>query len=375
MDLQFTRTFGLGKNVSEKYYSWDYQFNAKNDWKGLIFGNSQHSSTKKPTIISAFEFIMRGNPIAFFLGLFGMFIIFFSRKEYRNYIVFFVLSILFVLPFLASIILLPKHYIFLEILFIPAGGLAIDVFSKKIERLKSSSGRYIYLFIIIFAFYYLGLTSQTTLGATHFYGKNHLTQMIELKEKIPDNALIVADSRIYRGRIHWAFYGKPYLEANELVNLFAKKDEIPGNEIPVEIYFFECILDDCGWGTIKDNQELNTSMESITSFFQSGGKLIGKISEPYEDEPYYYGLGKKIDVINVYNAKIPLKEAILQYAKQPKEWFLYPIGYKPKDKLFDNYNAVGFGVLLDKIAHFIVLLSLILAFLGPIYTVYLIRKK
>src|SRR3989338_4276799 len=32
MDLQFTRTLGLGKDISAQYYAWDHQFNAKNDW-------------------------------------------------------------------------------------------------------------------------------------------------------------------------------------------------------------------------------------------------------------------------------------------------------------------------------------------------------
>jgi len=377
LDLQFSRTFGIGKDKSAQYYSWDHQFNAKNDWLGLIFGNPEHSASEKPSIISAFEFIMRGDPLAFFFGLAGLLFIFIYKKDKKDYFVFFLASIIFVLPFLASIMLLPKHYIFLELLLLPCAAFALNGFNDRVTRfMKRSSLKIIIIILFLFSLIYLGTTPQLSLGAHHFYGKGHIAQIMDLKKEIPDNALIVVDSRIYRGRINWPFQGKSYLEASDFVKLLQEKDKLPGKDIGLDIYFFECVKDDCGWGTVKDQPEFNQSMESIVSFFKNGGSLVKKISEPYEEKPYYpFFYGEREDIINVYKAKIPLKDSILLITKQPKNWFLYDIGYEPKEKQFDYYNTTGIDVLIDKTAHFVVFLSLIFAFLSPLYVIYPLFRK
>ncbi len=378
MDLQFTRTLGLGKNISEQYYGWDYQFNAKNDWRGSILGNSAHSAATQPTIISAFEFIFKGDPINFLLGTLGILMILAYRKENRNYLVFFILSILFVMPFLASIILLPKHYIFLEILLIPAAALALSELNLKISK-KFNRNISIYSVILLFlaALLYLGATPQLSLSANHFYGKSHIAQIMEFKEEaIPKDALIIADSRIYRGRINWAFYGRPYFEGTDFLSLLSQMESLPGKEITVDTYFFECIKDDCGWGTVKNQPEFNTSMEQLTSFFSSGGKILKKISEPYEEKPYFPLLvGEKEDIINIYYGKIKIKDSAFLLASQPKNWFLYDIGYEPKENQFDYYEAKGPNIILNKLAHIIAFLALIIALLSPIYAFYLIFKN
>ncbi|MDO8509309.1 MAG: glycosyltransferase family 39 protein [Nanoarchaeota archaeon] len=376
LDLQFTRSLGLGKNISEQFYGWDHQFNAKNDWKGLIFGNSQHSSAKKPTIISSFEFILKGDPVIFLLGWGGIILITVYRKNYRPYVLLFLTSIFFALPFLASIILLPKHYIFMEVLLAPLAGFIVSEISHKIS--KRNSIQIIFASLFIFSLFYLGTTPQQSLGAHHFYGKSHMAQFMDFKDdKIPQNALIIADSRIYRGRINWPLQGRPYLEGTDFLNLLSKKDEIPGKEITVDIYFIECIKDDCGWGTIKDQPELNATMESLVNLFKINGQLMETISEPYEEEAYFPVLkNRKEDILNVYRGSMTLKDSIILLASQPKNWFLYDIGYKPIERQFDYYHAQGFyNNALDKLAHWIVVLALIITSLSPIYVFYLIVKK
>ena len=82
------------------------------------------------------------------------------------------------------------------------------------------------------------------------------------------------------------------------------------------------------------------------------------------------------ETINVYKSKIQMKDSILTLASQPKSWFLYDIGFLPKEKQFDYYETSNiFDKSLDRIAHWIVLLSLILSFISPIYIIYLFRKK
>lgn len=377
LDLQFTRTFGLGKDVSAQYYSWDHQFNAKNDWAGLIFGNSTNSGSDTPTLLQAVNYIRIGDPINFYLGILGLLILIFYRnreKSNRQYIWFFAFSILFALPFLASIILLPKHYVFLEILIAPMGAVAINKFNERFFKSSERCMKIILILLLIISLVFLGLPAKNT--NTHFYGKSHVAQIIDFKEKnIPENALIIADSRIYRGRLHWLAYGRPYLEGIEFSQFINQQDKIPGNIIPLEIYYFECIPDDCGWGGNQVQEEFNNSMESLTDFFKQNGQLIKKISEPIREESYFPLSDKKIDIVNIYSAKIQIKDSIVAFANEPKEWFLYNIGYQPIEKQFDYYETHNIlDKLLDKIAHWIALMALFLAFMSPFYIVYLLKK-
>jgi 4-amino-4-deoxy-L-arabinose transferase-like glycosyltransferase len=375
LDLQFTRTLGLGKNISEQYYGWDYQFSAKNDWKGMLLGKSIHRDNQgPPLIIEAINIIRLANPLNFYLGILGIILIAFSRKKYRNYLAFFFLSMLFVLPFLASIILLGKHYLFLEILLIPMSALTLNEINVKTTKvLKKDKTKAIMLIVLLFSLFYLGLNE----GLEAFYSKSHIAQIIEFKDlNMPKESLIVADSRIYRGRINWFSQGRPYLEGTSFVSAINQQDTIAGEALLTDTYFIECITDDCGWGTVKNQPEFNASMESLTDFFKENGQLVKTISEP-EEKPYYpLFKGNKMEIINIHKAIIPIKQSVIAFANQPKEWFLYNAGYYPVDQNFDYYETHNFiDFLLDSIAHWIVLIALILASIAPIYVIHKIIKR
>ncbi len=387
LDLQFTRVTGLGKDISAQYYSWDVQFEAKNDWLGLILPNSFSSkSYNRPMLLVAINYIRLGDPIIFYLGLIGLVLILINkqyRKEKKDYLVFFFLGILFVLPFLASIILLPKHYIFLELFLIPVGAFSLYEISKKISKSVGKDVTKVSIVIVLlFSLILLGLQTipfiYSSNAAYHFYGKSHVAQVIDFKEEnIPENSLIVADSRIYRGRINWFSQGRPYLEGTDFIRLVNQQDQIPGNPVSINTFFIECVIDDCGWGGGQVQGEFNTSMESLADFFKQNGQLVRTIYEPEREKSYFPLLSNnKIELTRIYSAQIQIKDSIITFANQPKNWFLYDIGYQPKEKQFDYYNTNGiFDTLLNKIAHWIVLFAVISAFLSPLYVVYLIFKN
>src|SRR3989344_2336598 len=377
LDLQFTRTLGLGKNISAQYYSWDHQFEAKNDWRGLFLGNSTNYGSPTPTLWVALNFVRHGDPINFYLGILGLCLLIFSRKYPKDYLIFFILTIIFILPFLASIILLPKHYLFLELIIIPPAAIAITEIISKLNGLFKFKKD---LTLPILAL--LGLVFLIWLGfpyGDHVYGKSHIAQMIEFKEdNIPINSLIIGDSRIYRGRIHWAFNSRPYLEGITFIEMANSLENLPGQTTPIEVFFFECIPDDCGWGTIRDQPDFNATMEQLTQFFKKEGKLIETLTEPNWDRTYYPIISRNdnIKIINIYKAVLPLKQSLVDLAKSPKNWFLSDIGYKPKEKQFDYYKTHNFlDGLLAKLARFVVILAVCLAFLSIPYTIYLTLKK
>src|SRR3989344_1108239 len=375
LDLQFTRVLGLGKDVSAQYYSWDSQFEAKNSWKGLIFGDTKHVASGEPLLLTAINFIRIGDPVSFYLGLIGVVLILFRRKKDNNYLLFTLLSVLFVLPFLASIILLSKHYIFLEIFLIPLGAVSIDSFSTKIN--KGGSQKYTKYLVILLIFSSIILLGITNNGRqSYFYGKSDVAQIIEFKnEKIPESSIIIVDGRIYRGRTNWIGVGRPYLEAADFIQFLNKQEELPGEKSTLDIYYIECAFDDCGWGTVKDQPGLNESMESLTNFFKQNGQVVGRISEPNGQENYFPGSANKINTINIYNAKLNVKSVLFSVASQPKEWFLYTIGYNPVYDQFDYYEVHGWSDrLLEMVAHAVARLALILSLASLVYLVILIRR-
>ncbi len=374
LDLQFTRALGLGKNISEQYYGWDYQFNAKNDWRGVFLGNSIHQGGKGlPLLLQAINFFRENNPLNFYLGILGIFVILFVRKQYKNYILFFFFSILFILPFLASIILLGKHFIFLDILLVPFTATLLNELSVLISRIYKKSTFIIIVLLIGSSLIILGLNY----GLEPFYAKSHIAQMIDFKDSnIPKNSLIIIDSRVYRGRINWVAQGRPYFEGTDFLSVINQQDKLPGNPSAIDVYYFECVPDDCGWGTVKNQPDFNASMESLTDFFKQNARLVATIEEP-EEKPYYPLIkGNKMKIINIYNTKISAKDSLLALANQPKVWFLYSTNYMPVEEQFDYYKTNDLlDKLLDKIAHLIAIIALILTFISIIYVIYLIFKE
>ncbi len=371
LDLHFTRTLGLGKNNSAEYYSWDPIFERKSSWAGLFFGDERHIVSGIPLLLGAAGFIRKADPINFYLGLIGIVMLFFRQKDKRKYLVFFLLNILFIFPFLAANILLAKHFLFLEILLVHLSALPVAHLNYKFELKNKKYPKYMFLLLLLLS---LILLAQLSSGVTHFYGKSHIAKMIEFKEEnIPANSLIVADSRIYRGRINWAFQGRPYLEGFDFIQITNSQEQFPGEAFKVETYFFECIPDDCGWGSVKDQPEFNASMESLADFFKENGQLITKINEPNMQEKYYPFVGKEKEIVAVYKADLFLKEDVLSIANQPKNWWIYSVGFEPREEQFDYYKtSTTFDSLLNNFAHLIVWLALILAFISPLYAVYLI---
>ena len=368
LDLHFTQMFGLGKEKSAQYYSFDAQFEAKNSWAGLFFGDTKHAASGPPLLLVAINYIRVADPFVFFAGIIGLIIILFYRKQHRDYAALFGLSILFVLPFLSSIILLPKHYLFLELFMIPISAFAvfsITEYAKK--RFGKNIFKLLILLSIIISFIWLGLANAGT--TTHFFGKSAITKVIEFKEeKIPELSLIVSDSRIYRGQAHWMSYGRPYLEAQSYIEIMNIQDGLPGLIVQTPVFFIECVPEDCGWGTIKDQPELNQSMEQLTALFNQQGVIVRSFTEPLKDFSYYpWQNEKERSRFNIYLATIPIKAQALALASHPKEWFLYEIGYKNPEAQFDYYSTNN---LLYKTARIIILLSMILSVMSILYVLY-----
>ncbi len=372
LDLQFTKFLRLGEDKAAQYYSWLGNWNESAAWSAfLIPKTNKIDSSGYPLSIVVLKQLQAVTPFIFYTSLLSLLLLVLKKNSLvKEYSKLFILLILFAFPFLASSIALVKHFLFFELFMIPLTGSLLVSFINRSKNKNLTTIFFITLFCIS-----LFLLSRPTTVFIQVFGMGRTAQIIDFRDKAINNIdLIVSDGRIYRGETFWGFYGKPFLEATVFLQLMNDQSKLPGKNITEQVYFVECVYDDCGWGTIKDQPEFNASMESLTDFFKKNGQLVDTIYEPNRENPYLPPLyGKKAEAVRIYKLALPMKSSIVEFAAQPKNWFMYDIGYEPKEKQFDYYYPTTFfQYLLDLLAHLIVKLSLILAIISPLTILYLI---
>ncbi len=370
LDFQFTRVFGLGEERAAKFYSWDAGWGAKADFKGFFLGNSiQLPWSTWPSSIWALTFILYNDPLVFILGFFGL-ILLFNRN--REYVIFFLSFVFIPFFYLASIILLSKHYIFLLVFLIPSAAFSLDLIFKKIKGAVKVK----YIVIALFLFYIIFLGFKIPHTHNHFYVESAIGELMDFKEKnIEDYSLVVADGRIYRGTFTWALNDKYYLESNYLSEILNNQDKLPGEVVDIPVYYIECVVDDCGWGTIKDQPEFNKTMEDITSFFKLKSIEVKTIKNK-DNSKYYFPFFKQNkgeDYYRIYKTTFRLKSTTLDFAYSTHKWWLYPVGYDERiSPIYDNYNKYQF---LHKFARLIQYMAITLIIISIISLLVILVKR
>lgn len=144
------------------------------------------------------------------------------------------------------------------------------------------------------------------------------------------------------------FNDRNYLETNYLPELIPQLNQPTDQKI--KVYLIECVPDDCGWGTINDQPELNQSTERMISNF----KTISTLKEIIYNnkEPY----------LRIYETQLPLIPGMMEAVQSTHDFFFYPINYEPKEEIILRYEAKNpFHKLLDIIAHIILYIEVLIA--------------
>ncbi len=375
MDLIFTNTFKLGVDKSKAYYGWGAGWMPSIDYSGFIFGNQKNfDPTILPGAFIVLGFLLNGDPLIFVLGLLGLVVAF---KLNKKYFWFFLLTFIPAFIYLGANIPMAKHFIWGLVLLAPLAGkfleLLLDFISKHYGWLKLN---YILIFLIIFNLIYLGMPRDVS--SAPFYGKSSFSQLVDYKSQISNSTLLVTDSRIYVGNSHWALAGTNYLDAPtffDTLNQLNSNNNTNGIEPQkIEVYFVECVTDDCGWGTISKQQDLNETMDQVTKWFaDSSYYQINFTGADYHKFYLPFG-GAKLTEYRIYKTDLLINPLIFQSAKQPKLWFLYPIGYdRTQGEIFDDYQTHNsIDRLLELSAWAVLYLELILSFCSVIFVLYLL---
>ncbi len=352
LDLQFARFTKIGFETYESIAPTIQPFSLSR----LIFGTAERS----PGIIEAFSIFYRYEGILLsVLAIIGLFFFYKNRNKFTL-----LLISLFTFPFifLAGTSLLSTHFIFGTFFISILSALTIDKTSQLLKE-KKNQKILIYSFlalILVFAF-----VKVQNSGAKGFLGNNEINQLIEFKEQnIDQNSLVVADSRIYRGQIVFSLWDTHYLEAQHFTS-FINSPGSQNNTLNINTYFIECVIDDCGWGTIQNQPQFNQTMEAITLFFEQNSALV-KTIENRQGQPHF----------RIYRSSIPLNPSVINFAESTHTWFFYPVAYKPKHEVFDNYQTHNLpDRLLDQFAYLILLIEAFFAILSIPILIYLFYKN
>ena len=300
-----------------------------------------------PGILSSF---LRHNPIISVLGVIGLFFVFRSRKKFVK-----LFFLMFIFPFIFLIGTQPllTHFVpFMIPLCISASFLIFEI-SKKF---KFPSQKKFILLIIILIF-----LCNIYLIAPYSFSKTAISKARSFAvENIGENEIVIADARIYRGRIAFMFNDKHYIESSLFPQAYEQSNQLSDNLFPVQVYFVECIYDDCGWGTIANQPEFNQSIEDLLSVFRNISRLEKVIYSGGTDgnlrdiKPYF----------NIYKTTLNLNPQIYNLIDSTHEWFFYPVMWK--GERYDSYELDTFGKnFLHNLAYIILWIYVVIAILTP----------
>jgi 4-amino-4-deoxy-L-arabinose transferase-like glycosyltransferase len=334
MDYIFTNTLNLGKEKSDKYYSWVVPY--RHNYLAFFIGGTIDGKKEIPFSILYINAVLKSDAIIIVFGLLG--ILFALRRKEKDYIIIFLAMFFTAYVYMGSIVyLMTKHYMFLLIFFTPLSALAIH---EIINQFKKIDVRILVLIIILFQLFWI-----YSMTGGDYYEKHPANKLIDYKkENIPDNSLVVYDARIFRGMGTFFFMDKHYLESSYLSQLANSQGQFPGQPQPTDTYFIECAKDDCGWGTIKDQPEFNKSVEGTVDFFKANSDV---------QENIYDSSGEKEFII--YRTNLMMKPQTLEIADSTHLFWANPVGYDESiAPVFDNYKTyTSLDKLIDKIAHWI----------------------
>lgn len=337
-DVLFARFFGISQEIYAGLQGYDHSFSI--------------SYLLNSGILSFLRYLfLPHDPLIFIFGVIGITLFFVTKKHEagRSITLFHMVPFIFLL----GTSLLPTHFVS----FMPVLCLGAAIFIDRVaERMKTpdASKKMIIAIIAAIILVNLFILFPTLSSTSAFFQMRSYAQ-----NNIGENDVVVADTRIYRGRIAWMFNDKAYVEAAHFEQLFQLNENLSGIKKPTTVYYIECVYqDDCGWGTIKDQPSLNASMEHMTLIFRNASREVitlyggGGYGEDTR-EPYF----------RIYKVTINLSPQVFPAIYETHDWFYYPVRWAKSD-WYDRYTPQGlFQVLLHLIGKTVLWIAVFGSFL------------
>ena len=162
------------------------------------------------------------------------------------------------------------------------------------------------------------------------------------------------------------------IEANNFIEI---SNKLPKDNIQImDVYYVECVIDDCGWGTVTNNPALNSTMEQLSLWFANTSSLKQDFEGPDPTKFYLpYLSGEKRTDYRIYKTQLIMNPAIIIAAKKTHYWYLYPISYdRSISGIFDDYELKNsLDKMINRFGFAILYLELLLSIMTVIYLLYI----
>lgn len=401
VDFLYATHFDFLQNEKmENLYGWtlggEFKDNSGFFYKLFIDGAPDNPENNKPNIVAGVTYSLYSNGhLLFVIILLSFLYSAYRRKEIfcKNYLIFYALY--FFVPFILLVNgnLLNKHYVHFFAFALPIIAFTLDdlyiKYLSKYSLFKSIGEKKfisVYFIVVVFLFSFFIIYSQTSSLAGTFFSKNPegLLMKYESENILPDS-LVVYDDRIYNSAAGWMFNDRNYIPVSHLKDLLSLNENSP-SKTPIDIYFIECVPDDCGWGTVAQNQQLNSSMEEFFIILNNQSipvvkEINAKISSTIVkyDNPLISKKPLRRPEFKIYKATLAVDINLLKAVKKRYEYFLYPSGYQNlESETFKNfiYTPRGaFEISINALAWLIFYLNILISFLTIIYLFYELQSS
>ncbi|HLD97884.1 MAG TPA: glycosyltransferase family 39 protein [Candidatus Nanoarchaeia archaeon] len=257
---------------------------------------------------------------------------------------------------------LAKHFVFMSFLLAISSGLFVNEIYKKINNKK--------IFYLIIILVFLAMLANLTVnnGTPRYY--YHTSPTSELKSYLHDNVkqsdLVVFDARIYTSRMFWLATPNHFIDSYR----FTYFNEVNNNisiehKVPLDVYFVECAVDDCGWGTIKDQPDVNTTSEAFFSFISVNVPIHKIVDSKYYNNNELFEDSEEIPFYKIYKQTLYFNPLLIEQTNQINTFYFAPYLYNDMSNYLYNYHINSLlDRLLEKLAYFIIIISIILTIIS-----------
>ena len=333
---------------------------AQNLYQSLAGQDSSFfSNLFKPAVYNNYNLVLKSDLL---LGLFAIAgIIIMARQKIKLPLAFLIIFLL--IPFILQSggSNLQKHFLFMHVIFSIAAGYSLEKMTGKIDNKKINIA--VIAIIAILSIVNLGTAYGTP---THYFHSSENAQLKSyINQNVGDNDLILLDPRIYSAKGFWLATDNHFLLLSEFPAFYDYQTNItPEQNTPTDIYIVECVIDDCGWGWVHTNQELNASSEAILNTFrENAGEVKSIESYDYTGNELVKVKEKKVKYM-VYKMTLMLNPELVKYTNRVHQFYFTPYLYENMEQYVYSYETRGMERLLEKISLGIIYLSIILAILS-----------
>src|SRR3989344_6012184 len=295
----------------------------------------------------------------------------FIRKQYS---ILSFLIIILIIPFIfqSAGAPLPKHFVFMFLLLSISAGYGLYNLLKSFNKKNIN-----YIIILILAVLMLANIGTQYSTPANYLDKSPTSQLKSfINNNVNANNLIVFDNRIYTSRTFWLATPNNFVSFYDFSNLYTLNFQIDKQyKTPIDIYYVECAIDDCGWGTIKDQPELNKTMEDYFKQLSTQVQPIERINSYEYSGNELYGNKKPVEVYKIYKSTIDFSPALLSQAYRFNSFYFVPYMYEDMSGYVFSYEIKNLpDRLLNSLSYLIILLSVLLSIISIFILFYLFLK-